>query len=71
MLIALITSVGGFQIWKVTHDHRIRKEVKVEIAVESKKDGVKRNDQASKARDRVATDDKHFKRLLKQYCRDC
>lgn len=70
-LIALITSVGGFQVWKLNYKHKIQHETKAEITDTSKKEGKKLNDQATKARAKSLSLDDPTKRLRKQYCRDC
>ena len=72
MLIALITSVVGFQGWKLHYKHKIVAETKQEIIVDSTKEGVKKNEKATKVRERVKLDPSWADRMFEErYCRDC
>ena len=71
-LIALVVGLFSFQAWKVTYKTKIIAETKHEIVVDSTKEGIKKNEKATKVRERVKLDPSWADRMFEErYCRDC
>ena len=69
MALALVFSITGFQIWKVTYGMKKKEEGRVEVVEKSKVEAKKLNEKVKKAT-RDITPDNADSQLRKQYSRD-
>lgn len=71
-VIILVAGALGWQAYLVKTKIALKAEAKQEIIVDSTKEGIKKNEKATKVRERVKLDPSWADRVFEEhYCRDC